>query len=556
MNQRSFSQLDDDVLIHIFGFLNLSSLLRIRQTSKRCLAISQLLVVWKNIFREDVLRPRYPYPPEALETNDAGYLEFLTRRSCQLASFWLSPTPSSPRLCHRFDTRTSGTGISEIRFIPGTRAQRVVLVSKGIWSVVSCWDLGVEPSVSSTPSINPRKIAEWRPSRVILTGFAVNSRSEADGLFAVGLNRGGDHSIEILTLRAHQVHIDGAGLPYELTCIQTVETNCIPMALHGSTLIISDGARETHIVDWKTANTAVLQRPASSDEYELEHNRCLQVVLTEYHVFVVRAHVVELYPIPQLFPPPVESNSIVRPVMQFSLGWIDDASITPQLPASIPHREAGANLLPPISIVLRSEVNDPWSSDSSNISMYALKPSKASDLAILRYFAPHIWDGDQAKRPPYVQNPTLVASIPNASRDGVRSLRCPVIRSGRFGTSIWIQPPRRFGRDIGLTTFDVHSSRIYEDIHTLRSDDNEAVDSDMLVGAVFPGQMSSLMKRHGVYSSLDDKFKLSNICSAYTGSSGEAVSTSSGYWMSMDYAEEWGRIVLGYSDGTVMFVEL
>lgn len=57
--------------------------------------------------------------------------------------------------------------------------------------MVSCWDLGFKTSVAGEVlSLNPKKIAEWCPRSVILTGFTVNSQSDAEGLFAVAMDRG------------------------------------------------------------------------------------------------------------------------------------------------------------------------------------------------------------------------------------------------------------------------------------------------------------------------------------------------------------------------------
>ena len=155
------------------------------------MSITKLLIVWRHLFQQDVVASGYPFPREAYETQDAAQLEYLTRRSCNTAAFWLS-TNSHPRLCHQFNTFSKGTGISEIRFLPGYNCQRVVTVSKGIWSVISCWSLGLDNSTPGiTSSVNPRKLAEWCPRSVLLTGFVVNTEADGDGLLAVSLDRGG-----------------------------------------------------------------------------------------------------------------------------------------------------------------------------------------------------------------------------------------------------------------------------------------------------------------------------------------------------------------------------
>lgn len=85
------------------------------------------------------------------------------------------------------------------------------------------------------------------------------------------------------------------------------------------------------------------------------------------------------------------------------------------------------------------------------------------------------------------------------------------------------------------------------------------------MGALFPGPLRSMHRRNKVHVSLTgednaqdarDEYGLRNICTPFTGSERDAIGASTRYWMSMDYAEEWGRIILGSNDGTVTFVEL
>ena len=326
----------------------------------------------------------------------------------------------------------------------------------------------------------------------------------------------------------------------------------------------------------------------------LQHNKCLQVLLTEDNIFVVRAHVVEVYPNPTLLPPPLDANSIVRPISQFSFGWIDGVSVVPQISApTSPGDTSPASAdkqLPSISIVLRSEMDDPWSSDTSKIELYTLSSSPFPQAHSSRSPVPihtnadflaeflsdlHLDDIPKDSQP-YTQHPTLITSLAHTPNNGRRTLRCPTILSGKFGTSIWIQPPQvvRSRREVGLVAFDVHSSQTQgiDDVHPFADTDDvfpvaksKTAQSEVLVGALLPGPLLTNARKRACDATADSgeypihnanhDFGRRDICTPFSSSS-PTMDTNSRYWMSMDYAEEWGRIVLGCSDGTVTFIEL
>ena len=85
------------------------------------------------------------------------------------------------------------SAISEILFVPdpaGHEGRCIVTVSKGIWCLISLWDVQALSRESETTQPKPKPIASWGPKGTIYTSIAVNSdpRSEASAAVAVTLH--------------------------------------------------------------------------------------------------------------------------------------------------------------------------------------------------------------------------------------------------------------------------------------------------------------------------------------------------------------------------------
>jgi hypothetical protein len=175
----------------------------------------------------------------------------------------------------------------------------------------------------------------------------------------------------------------------------------------------------------------------------------------------------------------------------------------------VPNRES----LPfeSLSILIRSESDDPWASDVHFLDLYVLEPNPAFILASDR-------EEDWSDIPPYIFPPKPTKKVPSARG----SLRCTDVILGRYGTAIWIHPQDRAVG--GLISPEIHlqDSAIPETHETL-------------VAAVFPGPLNQ---------------------------TGEIVETrtlwtnSFNNWTSIDYNEELGRIALGSSYGRVTILDL
>lgn len=86
----------------------------------------------------------------------------------------------------------ASSAISEILFVPdpsGHEGRCIVTVSKGIWCLISLWDVQALGRECNATQPRPKKIGSWGPKGAIFSAIAVNPdpRSEANAAVAVNL---------------------------------------------------------------------------------------------------------------------------------------------------------------------------------------------------------------------------------------------------------------------------------------------------------------------------------------------------------------------------------
>lgn len=182
-----------------------------------------------------------------------------------------------------------------------------------------------------------------------------------------------------------------------------------------------------------------------------------------------------------------------------------------------------------LSIVLRAESDDPWSSIHHTVNLYHLQqaPPPVKDDE-----TDENEEDSKTSISPYLFPPLQYASFPAARGH----LRCKDICLGKCGTALWIQP--RPARNTDLTNFDVHSSDAQGSGHHPLTG-SQIPKKEALVAAVFPGQLKS--RNEGVEENVRTLWTI------------EDVSVD---WTSMDYDEARGLIALGDSRGSVVVLNL
>ena len=132
------------------------------QTCKRIERVSRLCFVWQNVYSDDILRSGFPFPHDRLATASASELERLVLHSLHLGAFWSTPSKAAARVLE-FQAST-GTGLSHIAFLPGRGGKYLLTVYEGIWSMITCWDVGAIPSSEALPKhTHPRRVVDWSP---------------------------------------------------------------------------------------------------------------------------------------------------------------------------------------------------------------------------------------------------------------------------------------------------------------------------------------------------------------------------------------------------------
>ncbi|KAI0659472.1 hypothetical protein C8Q70DRAFT_111519 [Cubamyces menziesii] len=511
--------LDDDTLLHILGILPVQSILSLRKTCKRLEALTRQRIVWQAVCHDQVVKEGFPFPHRDAAAASASELERIVLHALKLGRFWLSPS-AKPTFSLEFQA-SSGTGVSHIRVLPGHGGRYVATVYKGIWSMISCWDIG-ERTSTSVPA-PPRKLADWSPKSAIFAGFVVNSDPDSEATIATAVQTGGgQNSIELLSIADR----DSASPSFRSVC--NIATSFKPIALKGDLIAFSDDAYETVIMNWRHNTFALLKGSQQPMDERFQYNRCLHIVFAHKSILVVRARSVELFPEPEL--QPAQGPFITyEPVGFHTFGWIDGVSVILQ---SDTMRSGDGPAKPehtPLSILLRTESDDPWASDVHKLEQFLLLPDPAFEGRSSSADAVStgvVEESDPAPPAPSSASPYIFPPV-RAERTSptVRGfLRCPDIVLGPCGTALWIQPRAR--TTAHLTGLDVHSSTAQKTAETL-------------CAAVFAGPLQGrhpeLLQPHPrkVWAQLKDN------CN----------------WTAFDYDEERGRVALGSSDGSVSVLD-
>ena len=229
-------------------------------------------------------------------------------------------------------------------------------------------------------------------------------------------------------------------------------------------------------------------------------------------VLVIRARSIHLFPEPVLS----RSMPVYEALAHHSFGWVDGvcASMTPR-PHPVDSSDHPYHSTNTITILLRSESDDPWTQERHNLRFFTLKPNPHYRLAPQQDGQPN------ASSLPYLFPPSLSAEVPSIHG----SLRCADIKLQPHGTAVWVHPRSR--SVTGLISSDVH-------LQEAPIPDTPPA-SERLVAAVFPG------------------------CLNRTGTGDETKTlwiNEFNDWTCLDYNEELGRIALGSRSGSVTILEL
>jgi hypothetical protein len=237
----------------------------------------------------------------------------------------------------------------------------------------------------------------------------------------------------------------------------------------------------------------------------------------------VRARSIHLFPEPTLrssyTPPP-----IYRPIARHSWGWLDGVAVTARKTLTRDHWPYET-----LHILVRAEVDDPWTTDSPTLDLYTLDPNpefsptlgdippESSLSSSLEY--PALTSVNDSIMPdpttiPYIFPPTFCSQVQSVGGP----LQCKDVILKPHGTAVWIHPRARSLTGLVDSPDMLEATRIPES----------------LMAAVFPGLLNT---GPDVQAKTVWKNEFNN-------------------WTSVDYDEERGKIALGSSNGKVTLLDL
>ena len=204
---------------------------------------------------------------------------------------------------------------------------------------------------------------------------------------------------------------------------------------------------------------------------------------------------------------------VYLPIAAHSFGWIDGVSVTPNR-----YSKSSADF-PPLSILIRGETDNPWSSGLHSLDLFSLRPNPT--------YRTSSGINNDTSSVPYIFPPTLTSQV-HAIRG---PLRCRDVILGRCGTAVWIHP-----RDRAVVGLVSNEELPAQAIYT--SSGHES-----LVAAAFPGPLAASNTIEDDTTPTVTRSKI-----LYTNHLNN--------WTSLDYDEEVGRIALSSSFGRVLILEL
>ncbi|KAF5347273.1 hypothetical protein D9756_009960 [Leucocoprinus leucothites] len=501
--------------------------------------LTQLRIIWTNACLYYILGNGYPFPNVPLDSFSVQKLERHVCHSAKLARKWLCGDWTPTRTWST--SATANMSVTDIRFVPGSHGTLLFTLSKSIWSAITLWQL--EPVISRTPDEDCafRKRCEWSPRGAIFNGFALNSNPTSKVKLAVSSLNNGNHTIELLSLKAQENMGEWSLLP-----VQSIPATFKPIALEGDLLAISDDTRETIILNWNTGAYATLEH-VQSDQGITQQDKCIQIVFTPQGILVVRAHSIHLFPFPIL---KAQEDQPLRysPTARHSFGWVDSISIQVDYRhIELSSFQCNSNKPPPLSILVRAETDDPWASDTLSIELYTLQPNPnytssdpsetVTDGSVVATTNGKPMTSSPQESIPYIFPPVRTSKV--ISRRG--SLRCADVILGRLGTALWIQPKDRSAAGLYWTTDD---APLVGPQSVVRSDHKY----ESLVASVFPGSL---------FSDDDNEPDVGVDRDHPLEPESKVIYWNERHsWSCMDYDEDVGRIVLGSGFGSITVLDL
>ncbi|OBZ73695.1 hypothetical protein A0H81_06257 [Grifola frondosa] len=346
MHHLVLESLPVDILLQIFGALEVSDILAIRCTNKFFQSITHEHSIWHEVLHTQVVQRGIPLPglrDRSITTLSAAQLEHLACNALRLRANWTSAIP----VCTRhvdiipLKIRSSRTRNISVQFLPG-RGNRYLLAitlyddpAEPRKCMIQCWDITSE---------NPQKCVQVAMMLCVgVHGVTVNSDPNHAAVLAV-TRRG---PAEEVTTSMFAIKFNAECPEKAFVLLDKFPSFRFPLAFEGSVFIASEVNQIVYLINTDSGRvTHELHVPLLHDDATLllEEHKCFQAILLEHFVLTFRKQWLYIYHIPPEEPVvaspadgPFIVHSIPSPIRLFTpsdmvLGrygtalWIDAAT--------------------------------------------------------------------------------------------------------------------------------------------------------------------------------------------------------------------------------------
>ncbi|KAJ7272705.1 hypothetical protein B0H12DRAFT_1091612 [Mycena haematopus] len=391
-----------DIILVVFRYISVQDLMRLRQTCKDFLQITQLRSVWHELLQTEVVQKNIPIPRLAgrnLATLTAKELESCLVDALRLRKNWISSSPVPTHSMTFKAVQEPQSQVVSLAFLPARDHRWLLSLALTMAEghrifTLQCWDL-----MNSPTCIARRTFSDFH-------GLRINTEPSRTAAMALRSSNG----LEILAIDFSSPNPDSG-----FVTLQVVLDN-FDHSLHvfsASTLLTKFGDTRLFLRTIENPNfTVELRNPSHNEQKE-----CIDAIVTDEYVVVVRTVTLEFYPLSSFRAG--SAPSVIEPITSHNWRWrVDSVSIAYQ-----PSWEAAARAAePPINILVRYASLFPWPVNA--LHHYVLPCDTA-------------YDGKEdidAHNKPYLTDPVLIRTFASPIR---LFARWDMVL-GAYGTALWI----------------------------------------------------------------------------------------------------------------------
>ncbi|KAJ6561068.1 hypothetical protein DFH09DRAFT_1316190 [Mycena vulgaris] len=390
-----------DIILIIFKYISLKDVMKLRQTCKDFLDLSQHRSVWQDLLRTEVLQRNIPIPRLAgrsLSTLNSRQLESCLADALRLRRNWIAPSPV-PVQSRTFKTGSDPQSqVVAVSFLPAREHRWLISLTLATANghrmyTLQCWDL-LDGSVCIA-----------RRSMTVFRGFRINTDPTHAGVLALRSSIG----IEILEIDFHATDPDSA-----FVTLQVLDDVAEALLVFSSsTLLTKFDENRLHI---RTIEHPEFSVELANPSYAVQ-KECIDAIVCEKYTVVARTATLEFYPLSSFRAG--AGATVIEPTAAHTWQWrLDSVSLAYQPSWDAAHR----GIEPPINILVRYASLFPW---PVNALHHYVLPCDESYVGR---------DPIGPDNMPYLPEPVLIRTFASPIRLFARW----DMTLGSYGTALWI----------------------------------------------------------------------------------------------------------------------